>query len=80
MLRNKLMTILTAGIFFLTACGGNSADLTPTVDANMIQTQAVQTFSAVLTQTALAQPTKTPFPTLTASATFAPLEIGRAHV
>jgi hypothetical protein len=38
----------------------------------MIQTQAVQTFSAVLTQTALAQPTETPFPTLTASATFQP--------
>jgi len=72
MLGNKLMTILIGGIVLLTACGGNSADLTPTVDANTIQTQAVQTFSAVLTQTALAQPTETPFPTLTASATFQP--------
>jgi hypothetical protein len=72
MFRNKLMTILIGGIFLLTACAGNSADLTPTVDPNMIQTQAVQTFSAVLTQTAHAQPTETPFPTLTASATFQP--------
>jgi hypothetical protein len=72
MFRNKLIIILIAGILVLTACTGNETDLTPTVDANAIQTQAVQTFSAVLTQTALAQPTKTPVPTLTASATFAP--------
>jgi len=37
-----------------------------------VQTQAVGTFSADLTQTALAAPTNTPLPTLTASATFAP--------
>jgi len=61
-----------AGIFLLTACGGSAADLTPTVDPNVIQTQAVQTFSAILTQTAAAQPTLQLFPTLTASATFAP--------
>ena len=72
MLRNKLITVLIAGIFLLTACGGNAADLTPTVDPNAIQTQAVQTFSAVLTQTALAAPSDTPVPTLTASATFEP--------
>lgn len=72
MLRNKLITILIAGIVLLTACGGNNAELTPTVDPNLIQTQAVQTFSAALTQTALAAPTDTPVPTLTASATFQP--------
>jgi Ig-like domain-containing protein len=72
MLGNKLIHILIAGIFLLTACGGSNADLTPTLDANLIQTQAVKTFSAALTQTALAAPSNTPFPTLTASATFAP--------
>ena len=36
MLRNKLMTILIAGIFLLTACGGSDADLTPTVDPNAL--------------------------------------------
>lgn len=72
MLRNKIITILIVGIFLLTACGGGNADLTPTIDPNLIQTQAVQTFSAALTETALAQPTIQLFPTLTASATFAP--------
>jgi len=59
-------------MFVLSACGGNKEEPTPTLDPNLIQTQAVQTFSAVLTQTALAAPTATPFPTLTPSATFAP--------
>jgi hypothetical protein len=72
MLRNKLIHILIAGIFLLTACGGSDADLTPTLDPNALQTQAVQTFSAALTQTALAAPSDTPVPTLTASPTFAP--------
>ena len=75
MFRNKIITILIAGIFLLTACGGNTANLTPTADPNSIQTQAVQTFSAALTQTALAQPTIQFFPTMTASPspTVAPL-------
>lgn len=72
MLRKKLITSLIAGILLLTACGSSAADLTPTVDANLIQTQAVQTFSAALTQTALAAPTIQFFATLTASPTFAP--------
>ena len=72
MFRNKLITSLIAGILLLTACAGSETDLTPTMDPHLIRTQAVQTFSAVLTQTALAQPTDTPVPTLTASATFAP--------
>src|SRR5712691_7596624 len=72
MQRNKIIYILIAGVVLLTACSGSNADATPTIDPNAIQTQAVETFSAVLTQTALAAPSNTPFPTLTASATFAP--------
>ena len=71
-MQQKLITSLIIGVVLLTACGGGDADLTPTIDPNLIQTQAVETFSANLTQTALAAPTKTPLPTLTASATFQP--------
>jgi hypothetical protein len=72
------MTILIAGILVLTACGGSDADLTPTVDPNALSTQVVETFSAGLTQTAVAQPTIQLFPTLTASATFAPFATSAA--
>ncbi len=78
MLRNKLMTILIAGILVLTACGNSDADLTPTVDPNALSTQVVGTFSAGLTQTAVAQPTIQLFPTLTASPTFAPFATSAA--
>jgi hypothetical protein len=71
-MKQKVIYILLAGILILTACGGSDAELTPTVDANLIQTQAIETFSAVLTQTALAAPTQTPFSTPTALPTFAP--------
>ena len=78
MLRNKLMTILIAGILVLTACGGSDADLTPTVDPNALSTQVVETFAAGLTQTAAAQPTIQLFPTLTPSPTFAPFATSAA--
>jgi len=78
MLRNKFVTILIAGIFLLTACGSSNADLTPTVDPNALSTQIVETFAAGLTQTAVAQPTIQLFPTLTASATFAPFATSAA--
>ena len=71
-MKQKLITILMAGVILLTACGGSDADLTPTVDPNALQTQILETFSAQMTETALAAPTQTPFPTLTASATFQP--------
>lgn len=70
-MRQKLMYILLAGVLLLAACGGGDAESTPTISPEEIQTQAIETFGAVLTQTALAAPTETPLPTLTASPTFA---------
>ena len=72
-MRRTLITILIAGILLLTACNSPSADVTPTVDVNMIQTQVVETHAAALTQTASAEPTVELFPTLTPSPTVAPL-------
>lgn len=71
-MKQKAMYILLAGILLLTACGGGRAEPTATIDANLIQTQAIETFSAALTQTALAAPTQTPAFTPTALPTFAP--------
>ena len=73
MFRKKLIALLMISVVLLSACGGNKATATPTVDPNMVQTQAVGTFSAALTQTALAQPTIQFFPTLTASPTVGPI-------
>lgn len=77
-MKQKLMLFLVASLLVLTACGGGKAEPTPTMDAHLIQTQAIETFSAVLTQTALAAPTQTPLPTLTASPTFAPFSTSAA--
>ncbi len=71
-MKQKAIYILLAGILFLTACGGSDAEATPTMDALLVQTQAIETFSAVLTQTALVAPTQTPSPTSTTLPTFAP--------
>lgn len=56
----------------LASCGGGEGEATPTLNADDIQTLAIETFSAALTQTALAAPSNTPLPTLTASPTSAP--------
>ena len=60
------------GALLLSACGASEPDLTPTVTVNPdeIRTQAVGTFAADLTLTALAAPTNTPAPTVTPLATF----------
>ena len=49
--------------FVLSACGGGDAGATPTLSVEQIQTLAVMTYQAQLTQTALVQPTFTPEPT-----------------
>ena len=58
-----LLSLLTALV--LSACGGSDAGATPTLSVEQIQTLAVMTYQAQLTQTALAQPTSTPAPTNT---------------
>jgi hypothetical protein len=77
-MKRKVTYLLLAGILLLTACGRSDADATPTLSPEQVQTQAVETFAAVLTQTALAAPTQTPFPTLTVSATFEPFATSAA--
>src|SRR3990172_9464915 len=57
----------------VTGCGPSAAELTPTIDPNMIRTEAVSTFASSLTQTALAKPTNTA--TLTPSPTSSPTPI-----
>ena len=62
----RLVIMLTSLVaLLLSACGGNSANATPTLSVAQIQTLAVMTYQAQLTQTALAQPTSTPAPTNT---------------
>ena len=68
MIKNRLtniLGILLIAVLALSACGGSAPEATPTLDPILIQTQAVETFSAALTQTALASPSDTPLPTLT---------------
>ena len=60
-----LMTIVILLGLLISGCGGNSAEATPTLSVEVIQTDAVATFSVGLTQTALAAPTNTPMPTST---------------
>ena len=71
---NKRFIILGICAALIAPCGGGEAPATPTntLSGDEIQALAIETFSAALTQTALAAPTETPFPTLTASATFEP--------
>ena len=77
-MKQKVIYVLLASILILTACGGSDADATPTLSPEQVQTQAIETFSAVLTQTALAAPSDTPVPTLTSAPTFPPLATSTA--
>ena len=78
-MKHKMIFVLLVSVLILTACGAGDAEATPTLSPEQLQTQAVETFSAGLTQTAIAAPpTQTPFPTLTASATFAPFATSTA--
>lgn len=77
MFKSRLMAVkgLVLCAVLLASCGGGEAEgtVTPTFSADQIQTFAIETFSAAITETALADPSDTPVPTLTASATFAPI-------
>jgi hypothetical protein len=67
--------ILMIGALLLSACGGGIPQelaMTLTAAPDLIRTQAVSTFAANLTLTALAAPTNTPALTVTPLATFTP--------
>ena len=70
-MKQKVIYILLANILLLAACGSSDTDATPTMGPEAIQTQAIETFSAALTQTALVF-TQTPSSTPTTLPTFAP--------
>lgn len=84
MLKIRLMTgiqvAMMIGALLLSSCGANVPDLTPTVTfgPDEIRTQAVATFSADLTQTALFAPTDTPMATLTPPPTLGTLTTSTA--
>ncbi|HET9910222.1 MAG TPA: NBR1-Ig-like domain-containing protein [Anaerolineales bacterium] len=71
----RAQTLVIISVLLLSACGATPAEVTtPTVDANAIRTEAVSTFIADLTLTALAAPpTNTPVSTVTPAPTFPPL-------
>lgn len=65
-----LVFLISISALIISACGSPSEEPTPTLSSEQIQTQAVETFSLGLTQTALANPTETP----TATSTHTPTE------
>jgi len=72
--KRLLVTLSLLFAMALSACGASTPEPTPTLSVEQIQTAAVSTFAADLTQTAFYQPTATftpsPMPTNTLSATF----------
>jgi len=68
------------GTLLLASCGAGEPELTPTLtlSADQIRTQAVETFSADLTMTALVAPSDTPVPTLTPAPTLPALATSTA--
>jgi len=75
-MKQKITYLFLLGVLLLTACGNSNADVTPTSELSVIQTQAAETISAFLTQTALVAPTQTPPSTPTLFPTFEPVETG----
>lgn len=63
---NKLLIlalVAISGSLVLSACGASTPEPTPTLSVEAIQTSAIATFSAGLTQTAISMPADTPTPT-----------------
>jgi hypothetical protein len=71
-IRRSLIGLVLLGSMLLNACGSGDEIATPAMQSEQIQTLAVATFSAGLTQTALAMPTDTPSATPTATNTLGP--------
>jgi hypothetical protein len=63
----RLVPIAAISVFLLSACGGEKASPTPSVDA--IYTSAAQTVAVQISLTAAAQPSSTPISTSTPQAT-----------
>lgn len=59
------LALSLAVVWLLSACGLGGEEATPTVPVEQLQTEAVATFAADLTSTALALPTSTPTETAT---------------
>ena len=64
----QIATSLAAGLL-LAACGSGTEEAAVTLTVEVIQTEAVATFAAGLTETALAIPTHTPIETMTPTPT-----------
>ncbi len=69
--KNLLMIsgLLILSSLLVSACSSKTASSTPTLSIEQVQTQAVATFGAGLTQTAIALPTNTPTQTSTSTPT-----------
>ena len=68
-LSHRSMAISLSVGLLLAACGSSAEEATPTFTVEQIQTEAVATFAAGLTATALAMPTNTPTETATPTPT-----------
>lgn len=66
-----MVSLALLGSLILSACGAATPEPSPTVDIGAVQTSAVETFSAGLTQTAFLLPTDTPTITPTNTPTIA---------
>ena len=72
----KLIHFMTLAVLIslaLSACGSSTPEPTPTLGIEVIQTAAVGTFAAGLTQTASALPSNTPTATPSQTATITPM-------